>query len=422
MQENMSLSQLSDPELLSATSKLVGSQRELTAALAVHLAEVERRRLHLLAGFSSMFEFCVKGLRLSEGEAFRRIVAARLSQRFPVVPSLIASGAVHLSALELLRDKLTDENHAELLEAASGKTKREVEAWLAARFSRRAPRPSRIQPLSESRFKVELTVSAELKNKLEFARDLMSHANPSRDLAVVVERAVDLLLERLEKQRAGKARRPRAAPSEQQVEQRSKPGRITRETRRKVFERDGLQCSYVAPDGRRCEARAFLELDHAEPRALGGADDATNVRVRCRAHNQLWAEHVFGRERVERCRHFRQQKCRSEAAEARGSESDALERRPRARAKLGAQEPGTRGSAEGSSGVAAVHGPGPRVPESAASPDVSEGARPAHRALGEAPAARAPVMAGVPEAVRRALAGMGFRDTAARRAIAEVER
>ena len=64
---------------------LVGSHRELTANLVAHLAEIEERRLHLVAGFSSMFEFCLLELRMSEGEAFRRILAARLGRRFPVV-------------------------------------------------------------------------------------------------------------------------------------------------------------------------------------------------------------------------------------------------------------------------------------------------------------------------------------------------
>lgn len=35
---------------------------------------------------------------------------------------------------------------------------------------------------------------------------------------------------------------------------------------------------------------------------------ANNLRVRCRAHNQLWAEDVYGREQVEETRHFRRKK------------------------------------------------------------------------------------------------------------------
>jgi 5-methylcytosine-specific restriction endonuclease McrA len=323
----MDLRHSSDDELLLAVRQLVGSQNELTAKLLAHLVEIEGRRLHLLAGFSSMFEFCTSGLGLSEGEAFRRILAARIARRFPVVYSLVASGAVHLSALELLRDYLTEENHAELLRSASRKSKREVETLLAARF----PRPdvpsritrARIEPLGEERFRVEFTASAKLREKLELCRDLMSHANPSHDLAVIVERGIDLLLADLQRKRLAHAKRPRRATREG-----SKPGRVTRAVRREVFERDGLRCTYVSPDDRRCEARAFLELDHAKPRALGGADQSKNLRVRCRAHNQLAAEEVFGREHVERSRHFRQRKWTSKSQGRHAGSHDLSQERP----------------------------------------------------------------------------------------------
>jgi hypothetical protein len=310
----MDLHHRSDRELLSEIRQLVGSLREVTAKLVGYLAEVEGRRLHLQAGFSSMFEFCMKELKMSEAEAFRRILAARLCRRFPVIGSLLASGAVHLSALELVREELTEENHAELLTAISGKSKREVLVLLATRFPRAdAPSkirrlPGTIEPLSEARFKVEFTASAELREKIERCRDLLSHANPTRDLGVVVERGVDLLLADLEKKRLALTKRPRPEPSVGKAT----AGRVTNATRRKVFERDGLQCTYVSPDGRRCEARAFLELDHAEPRACGGGDGPENLRIRCRAHNQLWAEQAFGREYVESRRHFCQKKCEKE--------------------------------------------------------------------------------------------------------------
>ena len=303
----MNLRERSDEQLLSEVTKLVGSHRELTARLVAHLAEIEERRLHLLGGYSSMFEFCTKALGLGEGEAFRRILAARLARRFPVVYSLLASRAVNLSTLELVREWLTDDNHEEVLAAVVGKSKREVQAFVASRFPR-PDRPSRIrrtiEPLSEARFAIEFTASDSLREKLELCLDLMSHTNPNRDLAVVVERAVDLLLPQLQRKRFARVKRPR----DTSAGAKSTASGVTNATRRVVFERDGTRCTYVADDGRGCEARAFLELDHAQPKALGGTNDAHNLRVRCRAHNQLWAEQVFGRERVARGRHFCQKK------------------------------------------------------------------------------------------------------------------
>jgi 5-methylcytosine-specific restriction endonuclease McrA len=344
--ESMDLRHHTDQDLLSVVTELVGSQRELTAKLVASLAEIEERRLHLTMGFASMFEFCVKRLRMGEGEAFRRILAARLSRRFPVLLSLLGSGAVHLSTLQLVGERLTEENHVELLEAVSGKTKREVQELLAIRFpvpdvpskvrklpKRRAriapaapggdllletesaptsgtPQQAPIAPLSEDRFKVEFTAGATLREKLERARNLMSHANPSRDLAVVFEHALDLLLAELERKKLGKARRPRRTTNERKT----KLGRITNAVRREVFERDGCQCTFVSAEGQRCEARAFLELDHINPRARGGTNHPSNLRVRCRAHNLLWAEQVYGREQIKRARHLRQKKSTRERA------------------------------------------------------------------------------------------------------------
>ncbi|HEX6765167.1 MAG TPA: HNH endonuclease signature motif containing protein [Polyangiaceae bacterium] len=316
----MNLSDRSDDDLLSDVARLLGAQRKLTARLVAHLAEIEDRRLHLLAGYSSMFDFCRQKLGMSEGEAFRRILAARLGRRYPVVSSLLTSGGINLTTLELVRERLTDENHQELLASVVGKSKREVRSLLAARFPQ-PDRPSRIQrlatiePLSEGRFRIEFTAGEELRRKLELCRDLMSHANPRRDLGVVIERAVDLLLVDLERKRLGRSKRPRRAAVPERTPE-SKPSGISTATRRDVFERNGVRCTYVAEDGRRCEARAFLELDHIEPKAVGGSDDANNLRVRCRAHNQLWAEQAFGREHVARHRHLRQQKLLREPREA----------------------------------------------------------------------------------------------------------
>ncbi len=291
-------------------------------------------------GHSSLFDLCVARYKMSEGQAFRRVLGARLARRFPVILSLIGSGRLHLSALQMLRERLTPDNHVELLEAACHKSKRELEAWLAARFPkpdvpaqiRKLPAPrtqsggpaegvlpgvdgafvsrpnerGRLEPLSESRFKVAFTASAALREKLERARDLMSHANPSLEIANVLESALDLLLEKLESRRLGKLKRSRRKPGSRAGKQ--SPGRISREVRRQVFARDGEQCTFVGPDGRRCSARSFLELDHIDPLGLGGASDVANLRVRCRAHNQLWAEHAFGREHVAARRDFRRRK------------------------------------------------------------------------------------------------------------------
>ena len=85
--------------------------------------------------------------------------------------------------------------------------------------------------------------------------------------------------------------------------------RVSAGVARAVFLRDGGQCSYVSPEGRRCSARKWLELDHREPWAVGGEATIENLRLCCRAHNQRYARQYFGKSRVEAAvQHCRQRR------------------------------------------------------------------------------------------------------------------
>jgi len=61
-----------------------------------------------------------------------------------------------------------------------------------------------------------------------------------------------------------------------------------------VWKRDKGQCTYVSESGKRCESRWDLEFDHEQEYARGGDATVSNIRLRCRAHNQHAAERTFG--------------------------------------------------------------------------------------------------------------------------------
>ena len=52
----------------------------------------------------------------------------------------------------------------------------------------------------------------------------------------------------------------------------------------------------------RCTAKHYLEIDHVLPFAWGGGHDEDNLRLLCRAHNQLMAEDLMGKSFMERMR------------------------------------------------------------------------------------------------------------------------
>ena len=194
---------LSDDELIVRLRGHVGKGHVWNAELLAYLVEVEDRRLERVHACSSMWDFCTRKLGMSESEAQRRIAAARVVRRFPHVLGVIERGELQLCALYALRNHLTTDNVDELLRAASGKSTRAVEAMIAARFPKpdvpsrveavapqvtlqgaavsstepawslsladgpaAEPRP-KVEPLSATRYRVELTVSAETNAVLE---------------------------------------------------------------------------------------------------------------------------------------------------------------------------------------------------------------------------------------------------------------
>lgn len=350
-----SLSHLSDHVLLRDLSALVAKDRTTTAELLAHIAEVDERRLYAPAGYASMFAYCVQELHLSEDSARKRIHAARAARRFPAILPALAAGRLHLSGAVLLAPYLSNENARELLSAATHKTKQEIEHLIANYFPRldvpemihlldatscpsdpldserapgrveppaaASPQPqsegvgeiepcTRVAPLAPRRFALQLTMSQELHDKLRYAQELLGHQLPSGDITQVLERALDALISQLEKRKFAATRSPR--PSRPSIgRQRHVPAYV----KRAVWERDDGQCTFVGENGHRCGERRFLQFDHIQPVARGGQASVEGMRLRCRAHNQLEAERVYG---VAFMRHKRQ-----EALEARAARTEA---------------------------------------------------------------------------------------------------
>jgi hypothetical protein len=64
--------------------------------------------------------------------------------------------------------------------------------------------------------------------------------------------------------------------------------------RREVYRRDGACCAFVDARGQRCRETHYLELHHLQPFARNGAHLASNLTLRCVAHNALAAQRDFG--------------------------------------------------------------------------------------------------------------------------------
>src|SRR6188768_3594711 len=269
-QHEYRLKSLADDELLARLSSIVRRRNQITAEFLAYLAELDERQLFLDLGFASLFEYCVEKLGLCESTAGRHIAAARVCRNHPEVFALVASGALHASALSLLRKHLTPENAAELFELCAHRSARKVEELLAARFPRpdvrdlvrrlpaqagltldvgrasecateapprepsapplkafvappwrepsnalgaprapETPKSGRLEPLSADRYGVHFTADREFRDLLERVRGLAGHRLPSGDLMALLKRGLEAYERELTKQRFALGRKQR---------------------------------------------------------------------------------------------------------------------------------------------------------------------------------------------------------------------
>jgi hypothetical protein len=317
-----SLSRISDVDLVQRLKTLVAREREATAEVIAHLAELDTRDVHLREGFGSLYLYCREVLGLSEWESYNRIEVARTARRFPVILDLLADGSVHLTAVKLLAPHLSPENHRDLLASVRGKTKMQIQE-IVARLAPKpdaptsirrtaakmppvlpgpglpvmtVPEPARpetraaVAPLSPDRYRLQVTIDGDTLEKLRCAQDMLGHSIPSGDEAAVLDRALTSLIAELAKKKFAQTPKPRA-PRE------AGHGTVSAAVRRAVWVRDRGRCAFIGSGGHRCEERRFIEFHHLDPKGLGGEASPESIELRCRRHNDYEGRLWFGARR-----------------------------------------------------------------------------------------------------------------------------
>jgi hypothetical protein len=151
-----------------------------------------------------------------------------------------------------------------------------------------------VQPLTADLSRLHVTVSRRFLEKLQAARDGLSHSHSGASEEEILEAGLDLLLEKAAKRR-GLVDKPRKEPLP------SESDAVPAHVKRTVWLRAGGKCEWRLDSGETCGSTHQLELDHHPiPRAHGGPSTVDNVRLHCRPHNILGARRVFGDAYVDR--------------------------------------------------------------------------------------------------------------------------
>ena len=113
----------------------LAKHRANTARLLALLAEFDRRKLYLSAGYTSTYLYCVHEFKMDEDEARERVEVARTAREFPALFPALEEGQLELFSVMQLAPHLTADNVDELIAAATHKTEAQLDRLLAERFA-----------------------------------------------------------------------------------------------------------------------------------------------------------------------------------------------------------------------------------------------------------------------------------------------
>ena len=292
---------LNNKELEEKLLKAVFKERESLTDVLEHLIVFDNRRAFLELGYSSLFDYCKRKLKYSDGAAHRRISAARLLRSNPKIKQDLLSGAVSLCTLSLAS---TDIRAGTLkLEEITNKSKREVETMVALNNPIGLPKeeikpfavkaqnalpstfttdntkslspvvlsPATVSPVKlEERYEIKFSLNKENYENLKKAQAMLSTSSVEDLFNILVNKFIN-----------PKTRNSSGSKSDSRY--------IAKSVKRAVYLRDKGECTFTH-NGVKCCSKHYLEFDHIIPYSAGGSKTSENIRLLCSNHNKLLAK------------------------------------------------------------------------------------------------------------------------------------
>lgn len=287
---------MQNSELLQKLFALVKEERRIGAEILELLLEIERRKAYAELGYDGLFSFCVKELRYSEAQAYRRIQAMRALQQNPELKQQIESGAMTVTTVSQVQTFITQQQRQgtplergeakALFSEFENKSSREVEEGIQAL--------SGIDPTVQ---KLQIELDAGLAAAWAEAKNLSAHRTRGQEAQILRM----LLDEWLERHRPDRRRTSSSAPkvsTETTTETEAATGpegerTLSARLRRAVWARDGGRCQ-------NCGSRFAVQIDHIHPISMGGGHGLDNLRLLCRSCNLAAGIRQFGPEKMRR--------------------------------------------------------------------------------------------------------------------------
>ncbi len=302
---------------------LIQGERAITNDILKLINIGFQRRAYLELGYSSMFDWLVKGFGYSASAAYRRISAAKLMHCVPHLEHKLASGEVSLSnvskAQSVIRaqEKVTGRKVAikdkeRAIAQISQQPAHVAEQVLFSLFPESAEvvNQDRKVVINENVVRHHVNLSVHTSRDLAKAKEVLSHKFPEAKDSDILSYALKFLLDRVDPLRkAQKLKHQKLGAHSQSITRDGSAavpvcGKSSRAAiRGTVIQDSNASCTFKNPQtGEVCGSRYQVQIDHIIPKSLGGTDEPDNLRALCRNHNLHAAEKLLGKKLMEKYR------------------------------------------------------------------------------------------------------------------------
>ncbi len=245
--------------------KLRQQEKQITSEILEVLQLMEDKRGYLKVGYSSLYDYLVRGLGYSESTAYQRQSCLRLCRDIPEIKQKIDDGVLSFSAITMVyktaKNKSLEEKK-KLIASIENKSSREVKEM----FMEPAREIKVKKQVYQDKVHIRLELSHDQYDKLQRLKSLKSHKH---DFESLFEALIDKELKQFESTsfKGSKSTNDRYIP---------------RRLRNHVLKSAGYKCQYAG-----CESKDYLQIDHIRPVRFGGKPERSNLQVLCSAHNRL---------------------------------------------------------------------------------------------------------------------------------------
>lgn len=239
----MNLQSYSDKTLHLETLGAARTEKTATVNLLKHLQEINRRKLYVDYGHSTLPKYIVAELGYSENEAWTRIQAMRLLKTVPQIEKKIESGQISLSNASLLQGFVQDtgiQKQPEKIADAVKKAEDLSHRKLKEEFKPQEPKEKKI------------TLNLKLQEKIKKLQQSWGEMSETAILEALIDEKLREIELKVDSPKPESTREVSAA----------KTRYIPVSVRREILGRSKNQCEHKNKDGTRCQERRNLEYDH----------------------------------------------------------------------------------------------------------------------------------------------------------------